>query len=178
MSEERVFAATEDGYYFLPKEATTGNPLLNKKIEAMIPSVKSDAAGSHHQEMTQELRPDARIARQPMQDDAGATTGLRRRPDYGESDSLTSELNRANAKGAAAQYVVALDAHSRKEASKRATMFITGIEWKDSTTVAKFSHGPDPVKAVRLGSITAAAVSRQLNGPQFRLKSRTVLVTN
>ena len=27
------------------------NPLLNKKIEAMVPTVKSDAAGSHHEEI-------------------------------------------------------------------------------------------------------------------------------
>src|SRR5208337_2275482 len=96
---ERIFAATEDGYYFLPKEAT-GNPLLGKKIEAMIPAAKSDAAGSHHQEMTTpDGLPEHRVgavgalpvveAREPMHDDSGAQTGFRRRPDYGESDSLT-----------------------------------------------------------------------------------------
>src|SRR5271157_5225687 len=116
---ERIFAATEDGYYWFPKEAV-GNPLLNKKIEAMIPSVKSDAAGSHHQEMTTpDGLPEHRVgavgalpvveAREPMHDDNGAQTGLRRRPDYGESDSLTSTLNRENAKGASAQYGVAID---------------------------------------------------------------------
>jgi hypothetical protein len=35
-------------------------------------------------------------ARQPMHDDSGATTGLRNRPDYGESDSYTSKANEAN----------------------------------------------------------------------------------
>lgn len=36
-----------------------------------------------------------------MRDDSGAVTGLRNRPDYGESDSFTSKMNRENAKGAA-----------------------------------------------------------------------------
>ncbi len=35
-----------------------------------------------------------------LKDDGGATTGLRRRPDYGESDSYTAETNEANAKEA------------------------------------------------------------------------------
>jgi len=175
---ERIFAATEDGYYWLPKEAA-GNPLLNKKIEAMIPAVPSNSAGTHHEEVTGELRPDARVARQPMHDDSGAATGLRRRPDYGESDSLTSTLNRANAKGASAQYVVALDAMSRKEASKKTVMYVTAIDWSvaDSRKVAKIQVGSDPAKALKLGNLTASAVSRQLNSPEFRLKSRSLPVT-
>ncbi len=159
------------------------NPLLGKKIEAMIPAVKSDAAGSHHQEMTGDL-PEHRVgseakeARQPMQDDSGATTGLRRRPDYGESDSLTSTLNRENAKGASAQYVVALDAHNRKEASQKATMFVSSVSWADDCTkVAKFAYSPDPAKALKFGNLTAAAVSRQLSGPEFRFRSRALPVT-
>lgn len=257
---ERIFAATEDGYYWLPKDA--GNPLLSKKIEAMIPAVKSDAAGSHHQEMTGDL-PEHRVgalkyedvftpwpevwdtlsghgratalrsndakaagidltfwqawdyadtsftqlpldlqekltkmpphkgvkavprkrgavgalsvkdARQPMQDDSGATTGLRRRPDYGESDSVTSRLNEGNSKGASAQYVVAIDAHNRKEASQKAVMYVASIDWsvRDCTKVAKFAYTLDPAKALKLGNLTAAAVSQQLNGPEFRVKS-------
>jgi hypothetical protein len=39
-------------------------------------------------------------AREPMHDDSGAATGLRRRPDYGESDSYTSEMNVENSKTA------------------------------------------------------------------------------
>lgn len=253
---ERIFAATDDGYYWLPKEAT-GNPLLNKKIEAMIPSVKSDAAGSHHEEITGDPLIEHRVgnkqaiytgperrknlkqrdewdrramydvsinrlkeylresidpaeklelqteidrllemqraglkgaavgalpvveAREVMKDDSGATTGLRSRPDYGESDSLTSTLNRGNAKGAAAQYAVALAAHSKKEASKKATMYVTGIDWSagDCLKIARFTFGPDPVKALKLGSITATAVSRQLNSPKFKVKSRVVIAT-
>jgi hypothetical protein len=190
---ERIFAATEDGYYFLPKEAS-GNPLLNKKIEAMVPTVKT-APGNHHEEITGDPLPEHRVgavpappvppdyetsswepnkpARQPMQDDAGATTGLRRRPDYGESDSHTSELNRANSKGASAQYVIALAARSRKEASKTATMYVTGIEW-DGLKVASFKFGSDVSKAVRLPNLTAKAVSQQLFAPPFEVKARPV----
>jgi len=36
------------------------------------------------------------IARAPMHDDSGATTGLRNRPDYGESDSYVTKMNEAN----------------------------------------------------------------------------------
>lgn len=209
---ERIFVATEDGYYFLPKEATTGNPLLNKRIEAMVPTVKSDAAGSHHQEMAgnplfehrvgnddsdstcercgakmntiERLCPDCseeeshKEARQPMHDDSGAATGLRRRPDYGESDSLTSKLNDGNSKGASAQYMIALAAHSRKEASKKATVYVTDIKWAsdDCLKVAKFTFGSNPVKALKLGNITAKNVSQQLNGPKFGGKSH-ILIT-
>jgi hypothetical protein len=38
-----------------------------------------------------------------LKDDSGASTGLRRRPDYGEKDSFTSEMNEANSKGASAK---------------------------------------------------------------------------
>lgn len=38
--------------------------------------------------------------RKPMHDDSGATTGLRMRPDYGESDSHTSIMNDQNSKSA------------------------------------------------------------------------------
>ena len=37
--------------------------------------------------------------REIMHDDSGATTGLRMRPDYGESDSHSSEMNRKNTMG-------------------------------------------------------------------------------
>lgn len=190
---ERIFTATEDGYYFIPK--TAGNELLLKKVEAMGPTVKS-APGNHHEEITGDPLPEHRVGaaapappvppdyesssweprgwpRQPMQDDAGATTGLRRRPDYGESDSYTSELNRANSKGASAQYVIALAATSRKEASKTATMYVTGIEW-DGLKVASFSFGSDVSKAVRLPNLTARAVSKQLFAPPFEVKARPV----
>jgi ssDNA-binding Zn-finger/Zn-ribbon topoisomerase 1 len=42
----------------------------------------------------------SKLAREPMHDDSGAATGLRRRPDYGESDSYTSEMNEENSKTA------------------------------------------------------------------------------
>jgi hypothetical protein len=45
--------------------------------------------------------------RSASKDDAGATTGLRDKPDYGESDSHTSEANALAAKGASAKRVVA-----------------------------------------------------------------------
>ena len=38
-----------------------------------------------------------------LKDDSGAETGLRRRPDYGESDSYTSDVNKENSKGASAK---------------------------------------------------------------------------
>jgi len=247
---ERIFTATDDGYYFVPKTAgpvpsqnypkkptderctvcdqyenshrhsigwkhrhdfspppaKEKQPYLsghNMPHEAMGPTVKS-APGNHHEEIEgnpllerrvgsddstcegcgaemntiERLCPDCsekeahKEARQPMQDDAGATTGLRRRPDYGESDSHTSELNRANSKGASAQYVIALAAKSRK-ASKTATMYVTSIEW-DGLKVASFKFGSDASKAVRLPNLTARAVSQQLFAPPFEVKARPI----
>jgi hypothetical protein len=229
---ERIFKATEDGYYFVPKTAGPRNPDViptqnypkkptderctvcdqyenshrhsigwkhrhdfspppakekppylsghNMPHEAMGPTIKS-APGNHHDEIKGNPLLERRVggeeaakqARQPMQDDAGATTGLRRRPDYGESDSYTSELNRANSKGASAQYVIALAATSRKEASKAATMYVTGIEW-DGLKVASFKFGSDASKAVRLPNLTARAVSQQLFAPPFEVKAHPV----
>jgi len=164
----------------------------------MVPTVKSDAAGSHHEEIEGNPLLEHRVGaapapavppdyesssweprgmpRQPMRDDSGATTGLRRRPDYGESDSITSTLNSANSKGASAQYVIALAARSRKEASKTATMYITGIDW-DGLKVANFTFGSDITKALRLPNLTAKAVSKQLIGPKFGVKARPIIST-
>jgi hypothetical protein len=50
------------------------------------------------QELVQ-IQPKA--ARKSMHDDSGATTGLRSRPDYGESDSYTSKMNEENKTAAA-----------------------------------------------------------------------------
>jgi len=191
---ERIFTATDDGYYFVPKKAMgptvksapgnhheeiEGNPLLERRVGSDDSTCEGCGAEMN---TIERLCPDCsekeahKQARQPMQDDAGATTGLRRRPDYGESDSLTSELNRANSKGASAQYVIALAARSRKEASKTATMYVTGIEW-DGLKVASFKFGSDVSEAVRLPNLTARAVSQQLFAPPFEVKARVQPVT-
>jgi len=158
------------------------NSLLHK---ATNPAIKSNAPGSHHEEVSgnplleRRVGTEAKEARQPMHDDSGAATGLRSRPDYGESDSITSELNRANSKGASARYVIALEARSRKEASKTATMYVTGIDWddKNSLKIAKFTFGSDISKAIRLPNLTAKSVSKQLIGAQFGVKARPVVAT-
>jgi len=187
---ERIFTATDDGYYFVPKKAMgptvksapgnhheeiEGNPLLERRVGSDDSTCEGCGAEMN---TIERLCPDCsekeahKQARQPMQDDAGATTGLRRRPDYGESDSHTSELNRTNSKGASAQYVIALAARSRK-ASKTATMYVTGIEW-DGLKVASFKFGSDASKAVRLPNLTAKAVSQQLFAPPFEVKAHPV----
>ena len=131
------------------------------------------------QEMRQEAPVGVQSAgvRQPLHDDSGAATGLRRRPDYGESDSITSRLNNGNSKGASAQYVIALAATSRKEASKTATMYVTGIEW-NGLKVASFAFGSDVSKAVRLPNLTARAVSKQLFAAPFEVKARPVSIAS
>ncbi len=242
---ERIFAATEDGYYFFPKEAS-GNPLLNKQIEAMVPTVKS-APGNHHQEITGDPLPEHRVGaapappvppdyetssweprgwpRQPMQDDSGATTGLRRRPDYGKMGGITKERafeklktlgitdikrkgtgyvkrhssdywgwfdprellveiesksdSNANSKGASALYVIALEASSRKAARKKATMYVTELDWdaKNGLKIAKFAFGSDISKALRLPNLTAKSVSKQLLASPFRVKAKPIIPT-
>jgi hypothetical protein len=227
---ERIFTATDDGYYFVPKKAMTptvksapgnhhneveGNPLLERRVGAFgrphdanyrIMGIAPEAPEGHefwsdvpnleeHPELwaqecpytipkhggvyVEKIVKEAAVEaqpvdeRQPLHDDSGAATGLRRRPDYGESDSITTRLNNGNSKGASAQYVIALAATSRKEASKTATMYVTGIEW-DGLKVASFKFGSDASKAVRLPNLTAKAVSQQLFAPPFEVKARPV----
>jgi hypothetical protein len=195
---ERVFTATEDGYYFVPKKAMVptvksapgnhhdeidGNPLLERRVGSDDSTCEGCGAEMNTierlcptcSETSKEAAVGAQpvVARQPMHDDSGAATGLRRRPDYGESDSITTRLNNGNSKGASAQYVIAIAATSRKEASKTATMYVTAIEW-DGLKVASLKFGSDVSKAVRLPNLTAKSVSKQLFAAPFEVKARPV----
>lgn len=61
--------------------------------------VTENSARKFHEDLKKALGQDdesMKQARKPMYDDSGATTGLRSRPDYGESDSYTTQMNEKN----------------------------------------------------------------------------------
>jgi transposase-like protein len=62
-------------------------------------TAKCNACGKNWNHGIVEGINDPKMARKPMHDDSGATTGLRNKPDYGESDSYVSEMNRMNSMG-------------------------------------------------------------------------------
>ena len=95
-----------------------GNPLLEKAANPAATAVNN--AGSGHDSAPE----DEKVARGVMHDDSGAQTGLRRRPDYGESDSYTSTMNRENSK-----YAVQIEADG-KTASLDMPMYVAGVQWE------------------------------------------------
>jgi hypothetical protein len=188
---DSLAAAIENG--------TIGKPKA-KAMHASNPAIKSNAPGDHHEEMTMEdALPEHKVGRIPgieniksdrqfrdfirdkkekearevMHDDSGAQTGLRMRPDYGESDSYSVQMNEANSKGAC---ITIEGGFKSKGATIKTPMYVSGVDFVpgDALKIAKFVYSPDPTKALRLPRLTAAAVSAQLNGPDFRLKSSVI----
>lgn len=105
--------------------------------------------------------PYSKAARKPMHDDSGARTGLRMRPDYGESDSYTSEMNEANAKGAS---ILVLNGGAKVGSKvKDAKMFVTGALWS-GMELDKFTFSPDPRRAYAFPKNTARNLASQLKG--------------
>src|SRR5271157_1819823 len=99
--------------------------------------------------------------RQIMHDDSGAQTGLRMRPDYGESDSYTVQMNEANAKGAS---ILVLDGGVKTgSTTAKMKMFVTSATY-DGMALEKFTFSPDPRKAASFPKLTAQNLSRQLMG--------------
>src|ERR1700675_3830025 len=82
-----------------------------------------------------------------MHDDSGARTGLRNRPDYGESDSYTSEMNDANSKGAC--LILSGGIKTASGATKHADMYITSVEYErgHALKLASFHYSPDAKQA-------------------------------
>jgi len=100
-------------------------------------------------------------ARETMHDDSGARTGLRSRPDYGESDSYTVEMNEANAKDAS---ILVLDGGAKFGSEvKKAKLYVTGATF-NGMVLEKFTFSPDPRKACTFGKLTAKNLSLQLKG--------------
>jgi uncharacterized Zn ribbon protein len=105
--------------------------------------------------------PYPKAARKPMHDDSGAQTGLRNRPDYGESDSYTVQMNEANSKEAS---ILVLDGGVKTgSVTAKARLFVTGATF-DGMTLERFTFSPDPRKAASFGKLTAQNLSRQLKG--------------
>lgn len=99
--------------------------------------------------------------RKPMHDDSGALTGLRSRPDYGESDSYTVQMNEANSKEAA---ILVLDGGVKTGSrTAKAKLFVTGATF-NGMALEKFTFSPDPRKAASFPKLTAQNLSLQLKG--------------
>lgn len=99
--------------------------------------------------------------RQIMHDDSGALTGLRNRPDYGESDSYTTQMNEANAKGAS---ILVLNGGAKfGSETKKAKLFVTSAAWV-GMELEKFTFSPDPRRACAFPKNTARVLASQLKG--------------
>jgi len=100
-------------------------------------------------------------AREPMHDDSGALTGLRSRPDYGESDSFTSEMNEANSKGAC---LVLSGGVKTASGTKQADIYVTSVQYERNSALklASFGFSPDASQAMVFMPRTAANLSRQI----------------
>jgi hypothetical protein len=102
-------------------------------------------------------------AREIMHDDTGALTGLRRRPDYGESDSYSVEMNEANSKGAC---LVIDGGVKTASGTKQAELYVTSVEYERGCALklASFWYSPDPTQAKVFGSRTAENLVKQIRG--------------
>jgi hypothetical protein len=114
---------------------------------------------------------ETKVGREVMHDDFGAQTGLRRRPDYGESDSLTSTLNRENSKGAS-YHVAVYNSFGTKEATNL-LRYIASVEWAGSR-VENVTLSFDQSKAARFPAFTARALNAQLTHPEFALTTAII----
>src|SRR5208337_3567417 len=146
-----------------------------------------------------------KLAREVMHDDSGATTGLRGRPDYGESDSYTMEMNEKNSKTGSANDEaekfwsnpnefslpaaeeeskgIMAGYHITVETPKVASgveMYISSVEFdpKNATQVEKFAFTADQTKAATFHRLTADEVVHQLGGPDFGVWAKTVLAVD
>jgi hypothetical protein len=116
-------------------------------------------AGKGHGEVEGELPPEAKVGtRRILHDDAGAQTGLRSRPDYGESDSYTVEMNGENSKEASTIVLTSTD----KTAS--APLYVSAVEYDggNSFRLAKFRVSADRKKALALRRVTAVRLAEQV----------------
>src|SRR5271157_3352584 len=120
-------------------------------------------------------------SREPMHDDSGACTGLRNRPDYGESDSYTSEMNDANTKGAC----LVLDGKAKTASGvTKIPLYVTavGYERGNALKLASFELTPDPQQAKVFMPRTAMNLARQMRRlcgqtPKFAKPGGSLLTT-
>jgi len=133
--------------------------LIAAKLVERGPGIKKwyDTGGAAKDPWTWVVVEQPKTARETMHDDSGARTGLRSRPDYGESDSYTVEMNEANAKDAS---ILVLDGSTK---TAKAKLYVTGATF-DGMTLEKFTFSPDRRKAHTFGKLTAQNLRLQLKG--------------
>ena len=79
--------------HFPPRKGTI-TVGADKEAEAPLPT-------QEHDPISEGLNPDEKIFKRSLEDETGATTGLRRRPDYNEPGSYVYKMNEENSKAAA-----------------------------------------------------------------------------
>lgn len=91
---------------------------------------------------------------------AKTANGLRRRPDYGESDSRVAEMNEQNSKEAC--LVLRGWTKSASGEQQRADVYVTSAEW-DGFRLANFRFSPNPNDAAVFLPRTANIMARQIS---------------
>src|SRR5271157_5933563 len=166
--EVTVTRGTKEWYYDMPGanmfEAAAEGRGLDSLQEALETGKLGGKAMAQHASAATTAVNSAGSPRQIMHDDFGALTGLRSRPDYGESDACTTEMNEANSKAGA---VVVLEG-GKKTASgaKKAELYVSGVKYEQGNPfkLASFRFSPDLGKALVLPKITATNLVRQIRG--------------
>jgi hypothetical protein len=145
--------------------------LLTEELADKVASPAATAvnnAGNGHSQVDGDPLPEIHVwgskllqAREPMHDDSGALTGLRRRPDYGESDSFTSIMNEENSKSAC----LVLEGKNKTAATK-VSLYITAVEYEKGRALklANFAYSPDPLQAKVFRIATAENLVKQIRG--------------
>lgn len=118
-------------------------------------------AGAGHNEVDGNPLLERRVGRSIMHDDSGAETGLRSRPDYGESDSFTSEMNDANSKGAC---LILSGGVKSKGAATKIPLYVTHVTFEKNSAfkLLKFRFSPDPKLAMLFRPKTAENLQKQI----------------
>src|SRR5271163_1641298 len=124
----------------------------------------------------------AKTVDETLRDDSGARTGLRNRPDYGESDSFTSQMNDANSKGAC---LVLTGGVKTASGEKRAALFVTGVEYETGNAfkLAGFHVSPNQNEAKVFLPRTAVNLAKQIRGicgqtPKFAKPNQLLTTQN
>jgi hypothetical protein len=143
---------------------------LFKAKAASAATSAANSAGNGHGAIDGDPLPEIHVfgskllqARQPMHDDSGALTGLRSRPDYGESDSYTVEMNEENSKGAC---LVIEGSAKTASGTQPAALYVASVEYEkgNALRLASFRYSPDPEQAKVFGMRTAENLVRQIRG--------------
>jgi hypothetical protein len=165
--ELTVIRGTKEWYFDTPTDNMFESKAEGKGLESLWEALntgvlpKGKAMAMHASPASTAVN-NAGSPRQIMQDDCGCQTGLRNRPDYGESDSFTSEMNRANSKGAA--MLVLSGGVKNKSGATKIPLYVTGVEFEPGNAfkLASFRFSADVTQAKVFRQHTAENLQKQI----------------